>query len=134
MANNFADESLGRDFFGLVNVEFPISCKMPLDCLLLTPMDPDRVPEGETFSASEAPSPLAEVELDFGVTFRVGTALPRKPALRSCSLRVCRELPGPDRGREGELRVSFSSCRAFEGESRGESRAAMAHGMPRAME
>lgn len=133
-ANSFADVIRGRGFFGLVSVEFPMSCSTPLDCLLLTPRDPDRVPEGETFSASETTSPLAEVEVLFGVTLRVGTAAARKPALRSCRRRVCREVPGPESGREGDGEgTSSSPAHAVEGDSRGERREAIVHGMQRAM-
>ena len=47
---------------------------------------------------------------DLGVTFRVGTAAALNPALRSCSLRVCRELPGPESGLGGG--GECSSCTA----------------------
>jgi len=105
-------------FFVRVRVEFPISCNTPLDCLLLILREPERVPEqGETFSLSETPDQL--LEFDFGVTFRLGTAAPRKPAFLSCSLLVCREVPGPDRGREGESSLLFSpSCSGMGGESK----------------
>lgn len=130
-AKSLAEVILGRVFFGLVRVAFPMSCNTPLDCLLLIRSDPDRlVVVGETFSASETPSPLAEVDVDSGVTLRVGTAAPRKPALRSWRRRVCLELPGPDRGREGDCSLRFSASPGYvaEGESKGDSRAAMVEG------
>jgi hypothetical protein len=103
LVNSLLDDIRGLDFFGRVTVELPISCKIPIDFLL--PVDAVRwfQPDGETFSASDEPGlPLADDQLlegiDFGVTFRVGTAAPRKPALRSCNLLVCREVPGPERG------------------------------------
>ena len=116
-AKSLDDMMRGLVFFVRVSVELPISCSTPLDCLLLTLREPVRVPEqGETFSLSETPDQL--LEFDFGVTFRLGTAAPRKPAFLSCNLLVCREVPGPDRGRQGESSLLFSpSCSGMGGES-----------------
>lgn len=83
----------------------PSSRKAPVDSrdlalgwLVLTPE------EGETFSASDDAFTLAPVGVECE-TFRAGvggSTAPRNPALRSCSRRVCREVPGPESGR-GEV-------------------------------
>ena len=109
----------GRTRLGRVSVELPISCSIPLDFRAVV-VELARVPEGDMFSTSDAVfTPLTDdhvlEETDLGVPFRVGTAAPRKPALRSCSLLVCREDPGPESGREGEASASSSSSHDFEG-------------------
>lgn len=110
---SFIDDILGFGFFRRVNVELPISWRIPLDCLLFADVGFCFQPDGDTFSASDEPGlPLADDQLlegiDFGVTFRVGRAAPRNPALRSCSLLVCLELPGPESG--GKASFSLSGC------------------------
>ena len=100
------EESRGLAFFGRMTVELPISCRMPLDTLLSCVVALLCLLNGDTFSTSdESGMPLAVDQvlddIDFGVTFRAGTAAPRKPAFRNCNLLACREVPGPDRGREG---------------------------------
>jgi hypothetical protein len=118
LEKSLVEDIRGLGFFGLVTVELPISCKIPLDSRLLVDVMLCFRPEGETFSASDEHGlPLADDQLlediDFGVTFLVGTAAPRKPALRSCSRLVCREVPGRESGLAPAMSLSSSSTSVF---------------------
>ena len=118
LEKSLVDDIRGFGFFGLITVELPISCRMPVDSRLLVDVMLCFRPEGDTFSASDEPGlPLADDQLledkDLGVTFRVGTAAPRNPALRSCSRLVCREVPGPESGLAPAMSLSSSSRSVF---------------------
>lgn len=84
-----------------VIVEFPISCKTPLDCLLPIAGEFVLLPAGDTFSTSEDPRIVLSEDhvledTDLGVGSRVGSAAPLNPALRSCSFFVCLSWADPD--------------------------------------
>lgn len=116
MTQFLPDGNLFLALLGLVSVVeaielvLPISVRMPLPLLFSTSnslLPPTLSPDvGDKFSASDPPPlhfPLAAdqfvlLERLLGVTFLVGSAAARKPAFLSCSLRVCREVPGPDNG------------------------------------
>lgn len=103
---------------------FPMSCNMPPEGFReTTSPSPARLPEGDTFSASDdccsrlACDQSVEVETEevvcVGVTFRGGSVAPLKPAFRSCKRRFClspEALPRGDADLIGDKGGCCESC------------------------